>query len=145
MKLEIENKYLVPILNFLPKVGVKNEKSRARSKLQRLISRKVEEYREDDKKIIHDFANLDDQGDPIIKDDSYDIPKAKLKECGKERTKLLNEVAIIEGGEYVNHFGILEEVLLNLDMELTGQDAEAYDILLDAFEAAKETKKGGKK
>lgn len=141
MKFEIENRYIAPAINLLGSIPLKNKKSIARSKLVKLLTKKLREFQDDDMLIIKEFANLDESGEPKRLETTYDIPLDKLEECGKNRTELTKEVAVIEGGEYVNHINIVEEALEETELELTGIDAEVYEVLIEAFEQARKVGK----
>ena len=104
----------------------------------KLINRKHEEYVADIKALTKEYAELDEAGNPIpLNETMYKVTENMSIECQNEVNKLGKEVAIIEGGEYVNQFKTIKTVLENYDEEMEGFKAEAYDVLLDAFEEAK--------
>lgn len=142
MEIKIENKYLTAVNNLLFNLKLKGKQTRARSKFLKLVLKKIEEFNEDEKTLVKEYAILDKEGEPIVIDDRYDIKD--LKGYGKAVKELNDEVAIISGGEYVNSFEELKTVLDNLDIELEGADAVAYDLLMDAFEDAGTAKEEGK-
>ena len=132
MEIKIENKYLTAVNNLLFNLKLKGKQTRARSKFLKLVLKKIEEFNEDEKTLVKEYAKLDKDGEPIVNGDRYDIED--LKGYGKAVKELNDEVAIISGSEYVNSFEELKTVLDNLDIELEGADALAYDLLMDAFE-----------
>lgn len=134
MKLAIKNSYLAPSIEFLLKLELRKEESRSRSRLVKLLQRKLEELLEDDERIIKEYANLDGNGEPIILGKTYDIPEDKKAECGRDRTILRQEQAVMECGEYPDLFQVMHRVLNDYDGTLSGKDAEAYDEMLEAFE-----------
>lgn len=137
MKIELLNKDLANCSNFLFDIKLKKDESRAKSKFMKLIQRKHEEYAEDIKELTKEYAVLDEDGNPVLLNERiYKIKEESSIECQVEVDKLSKEVAIIEGGEYVNQFKTIKTVLENYDEEMEGFKAEAYDVLLDAFEAA---------
>ena len=138
MKIYILNKDLGNCSNFLFDIKLKKEESRAKSKLMKLINRKHEEYVADIKALTKEYAELDEAVNPIpLNETMYKVTENMSIECQNEVNKLGKEVAIIEGGEYVNQFKTIKTVLENYDEEMEGFKAEAYDVLLDAFEEAK--------
>lgn len=140
MQIKFQGDYLVAVNNFLFNFKAKGRKSIARSKLLKLVEKKIKEFNEDEKMIIKEFAKLDEDGEPIILDGNrYDIDD--LKGYAKAVKELNEEEVIIEGGEYVNNFSHLKEALEDYDLELEGADAVAYEILMDAFENIEKPKK----
>ena len=135
MKINLENLYLVPSINFLQSIKLKGAQSRSRSKLVKLLTKSLTTLQEDERKLVEEYGRIDENGEPV-KDEqgNIDIQPAKEAEWLKEHSELLNEIAEIEGGTYVNHINDCKQILTDYDGELSGQEAEAYDALLDAFE-----------
>lgn len=144
MKIILENSYLVPAINFLQGLKLKGKDSRSRSKLVKLINQGLTSLQESEQQLLNDYADKDEKGNVIFVEDS----KAKISpinqiEFNKEHKALLKEKAEIEGGTYVNHIDDCHKILDDYKGELSGVDAEVYDVLLDAFEND-QTKKEGK-
>lgn len=139
MKINLENFYLVPSINFLQALKLKGAQSRSRSKLVKLLTQSLTTLQEDERKLVEEYGHLDENGE-VVKNDQgeVDIQPDRKAEWQQEHRKLLNEVAEIEGGTYVNHIDDCRQILLDYDGEMSGQDAEAYDALLDAFEQSEE-------
>lgn len=141
MKISIENKELVSIHNFVFGLIIKGKKSRGRSKFLKLIMRKIDELNEDRKEILERYADKDDEGKPIKQSDGnykFEDSDENTRLANAELAELNKEVAVIEYGEYVNNINELEEFLIDYDGEMSGQDAQAFDTLLDAFENKEE-------
>ena len=136
MKLKIKNMYLVPAHNFMSEMKLKGADSRARSKLLKLIKTAVESLGESERELIEEYGEKDTDGKLIEDGGSYRIPAESRTAYVKEYKKLMEEVAEIAGGTYVDHIDKLERILSDCDMELEGVNAEVYDILLDALEGA---------
>lgn len=140
MKLKLQGKYLAPIDQLLFDLKLKNRKdSRSRTKLKKLIVRKLKEFEEDRKTLIEAYAEKDEEGNPKVNEQgSYLFPSGLPKKLKEELDELGDELVIIEGGEYVNHITGMKKVLENeeIDIELSGSEADAYDHLLDAYEEA---------
>lgn len=143
MKLKLTGKYLAPIDKLLFDLKIKGSKeTRSRSKLKKLVMRKLKEYQEDQRELLEKYAEKDKDGNPKTSEQGNYIIPSNQKELQEELNELGEEAAVIEGGEYVNHISTMKEVLENIDIELSGVQAEAYDHLLDAYEAAEQQKEG---
>lgn len=139
MKIEIENQYLSSAYNFLYGLSLKGKLSRGRSKFLKLIFKKVKEFEEDQKEILHRYSDKDENGEAKKTEDGrFDINEENNILANKELNELMNEKVAIEYGEYVNNIQPLEEFLNEYDGELSGQDAAAFDAILDAFENKEE-------
>lgn len=134
MLLNLKNKQLVSIINFLNKLELKTKESRSRSKLSNLFTEKLEELQRDEKELLVRFSKKDDDGNPVMIGQNYDIPQETENEWIEERTALLNETISVDCSELKVHTERLTSVLNELDMILKDEDAIAYDVLLDQLE-----------
>lgn len=141
MKINLENSYLVPSINFLQGIKLKGKQSRSRSKLVKLLTKSLKTLQEDENALLDQYGERDDDGE-FVKEENGNIKVTKKAEWQKEHRELLETIAEIEGGTYVNHIDDCKKILDDYDGELDGANAEAYDALLDAFEAAKKEKEG---
>jgi hypothetical protein len=134
MLLNLKNKQLVSIINFLNKLELKTKESRSRSKLSNLFTEKLEELQKDEKELLIRFSKKDEDGNPVMIGQNYDIPQETENEWIEERTALLNETISVDCSELKVHTERLTSVLNDLDMILKDEDAIAYDVLLDQLE-----------
>ncbi|WP_288395346.1 DUF1617 family protein [uncultured Vagococcus sp.] len=134
MLLNLKNKQLVSIINFLNKLELKTKESRSRSKLSNLFTEKLEELQKDEKELLVRFSKKDDDGNPVMIGQNFDIPQDTENEWIEERTALLNETISVDCSELKVHTERLTSVLIDLDMILKDEDAIAYDVLLDQLE-----------
>lgn len=136
MKIILKNEMLVASINFLQSIKLKGKASRARTKLVNLITESVSQLSESELALMKEYGELDDQGEPIkLENGNYKIKKATNSEFQKEHAALLREDAEISGPTYADHLKDCLDFLDNYDGELSGTDAQAYDVLLDAMEA----------
>jgi len=143
MKIILANEVLAPSVNFLGTIKLKGKDSRARTKLVNLLTQQVRELQESEQELIDEYAKTDENGKPEkAENGNAKIDPNRAKEYLAEHSKLMLEQVEIEGGTYVNHIDDCQKILENYDGELEGQNAQAYDALLDAFEAAKKEKEG---
>jgi hypothetical protein len=143
MKIILANEVLAPSVNFLGTIKLKGKDSRARTKLVNLLTQQVRELQESEQELIDEYAKTDENGKPEkAENGNTKIDPDRAKEYLAEHSKLMLEQVEIEGGTYVNHIDDCEKILNDYDGELEGANAQAYDALLDAFEAAKNEKEG---
>lgn len=143
MKIILANEVLAPSVNFLGTIKLKGKDSRARTKLVNLLTQQVRELQESEQELIDEYAKTDENGKPEkAENGNAKIDPDRAKEYLAEHSKLMLEQVEIEGGTYVNHIDDCQKILEDYDGELEGQNAQAYDALLDAFEAAKSEKEG---
>lgn len=139
MKITIENNKLAICHNFLRDLPIKGKKSVSRTKMMKLILRKNKEYEEARKEIIESYAKKDSEGKVILDaHDQYDFDVDNRRQANKELTELTTEKAVIEYGEFINDLSFVEEYLNGYDEEISGDAAEAFATLLDAFENKEE-------
>lgn len=141
MKINLQNSYLVPAINFLQSIKLKGKESRSRSKLVKLLTKSLKTLQEDENALLDQYGQRDKNGEFIKKEDGQ-IKITKMTQWRKEHDKLMMEVSEVEGGTYVNHIDDCKKILDDYDGELDGVNAEVYDALLDAFEAARKEKDG---
>lgn len=141
MKINLQNSYLVPSINFLQGIKLKGKESRSRSKLVKLLTKALKDLQEDENTLLDQYGERDDDGE-FVKEENGNIKVTKKAEWQKEHRELLETIAEIEGGTYVNHIDDCKKILDDYDGELDGVNAETYDALLDSFEAAKKEKEG---
>lgn len=132
MKLEIKNLYLAESINFLHGISLKGKKSRHRSRFIKMLEEKLEQYREDEMHIIKEYAKLDENGDPVTNNNTYDIEN--IKGFKADQKELLEEVNIFEGGDATGILKTVKEIIFEYDEEVSGRTAEVYDYLYEAFE-----------
>lgn len=129
MEIELANKELAPAINFLQSMTLKAADSRHRSKLVKLLVQAYEELMTEEKALMEKLGLLNEKGDLRT-----DLNSEETKEFKSEQKTLFDEKVIIEGGIYSKNIDELPRILNEFDGELSGQDAEIYDRLLDEME-----------
>lgn len=114
MQLTFENRQLPSVNKFLNEVNLSKRASRGRSKLIKRLSEKQEELVADLNEIKTEYTNESD-----------------IETYGNE---LLKEKVIINVAEYPTQMRALYEAMENTEQDWQGQNAFAYDLLLDNFE-----------
>ncbi|WNF31631.1 DUF1617 family protein [Aeribacillus composti] len=134
MILKIEKAKLAPIINLFYDLSLRGKQSRHRSKFIKLLSERLEEYQEDLKELLKEHCNLDEKGEPIVKEDNtFDVKD--IDAFIKDRKELDEEEIVIEGGDYQDMLKTVKEILMNCDREFSGQEAMIYDYICERFEA----------
>lgn len=135
MSITLKNKELVPTINFLQSLSLRPADSRQRSKFVKELSKALESYSEEEKALLKDL-NLLDENDEILDVEKQD--KDSVKIFNAEQVKLMDEEVVITGGIHEKNIAKIPKILNNLEIELSGIDAEIYDRLLDEFDKADE-------
>lgn len=117
---------------FLVSAELKGVASRARTKLDKLISDNLNDLISDEKELAKDHSGtIQDNGNV-----SFNSETSDRDDFDVEHKQLLDEkVSLIEHTE--GYFEKLTTALNDLTKDLNGLDAQAYDTLLDALEAEK--------
>ena len=148
MQLKFKNQELAPAQKFLDGMTVTGaQQNIARIRLITLINDKLKEVEEDRLTAIKQFANLDENGNPKVNGNNYDVPKNKMAFLNKAVKDLSDQEAAITIDDYQPQITALREVLLNYNEPLQGQDAAALVGLIDKIELTgivlKDTEKEG--
>ncbi|MDU1353155.1 MAG: DUF1617 family protein [Actinomyces sp.] len=135
MKIKIANQHLQPVAELLAGMPLKAAQSRARSKLLTLVKEAIARFGEDEYDLVTQFATLDDQGRPVFADDGTFVlaNPEKASEFLEARQALLASIAEVSGPTYESHEADILQLLDGYDGELSGEAAEAYDVLYDAI------------
>ena len=135
MKIMLANHHLQPIADLLENMPLKAAQSRARSKLLTLVKEAIARFGEDEYDLVTQFATLDDQGRPVFADDGTFVlaNPEKASEFLEARQALLASIAEVSGPTYESHEADILQLLDGYDGELSGEAAEAYDVLYDAI------------
>ena len=135
MKIKIANQHLQPVAELLAGMPLKAAQSRARSKLLTLVKEAIARFGEDEYDLVTQFATLDDQGRPVFGEDGTFVlanPET-ASEFLDARQALFAAIAEVSGPTYDGHDKDVKTLLDGYDGELSGEAAEAYDVLYDAI------------
>lgn len=131
MKIVLANRELAPAINFLQSITLKATDSRHRSKFVKLLTEAYTDFVSEEKELTEKFDLLDQNGQ-LKKEQDQDLEKVKLFKI--EQAVLSKEKVTIEGGLYSKNLEELPRILNEFDGDLSGQDAEIFDRLLDEME-----------
>lgn len=138
MKMEIKNGEITAYVEFLQKLNLKSRASRGRTKLIKLLDKKINEFNADLNSVRDEFFKKDDKGHFIQDDNGKLVIKdgVSVGEAQAEADKLTNENAVILLDEYEQQIKAMYQALDEYDGELSGTDATIYDDLMEKLEQA---------
>ncbi|AIG64759.1 hypothetical protein CATYP_10505 (plasmid) [Corynebacterium atypicum] len=135
MRIMLANQQLQPVADLLTNMPLKAAQSRARSKLLTLVREAIARFGEDEYDLVTHYASLDESGRPVFADDGTFMlaDPDKASEFLDARQNLLTSIAEVSGPTYDGHDKDVKTLLDGYDGELSGEAAEAYDVLYDAI------------
>ena len=133
--LKLKNHDLINVAEFLDKVELPPKASRARTKLNRLFITKIGELNNDERELLEKYGKKDERGNLVESDGNFTLVAETAAEFHQEKAALFEEVTSVNVDEIKDKFGTLIDVLENSDIKVSGKDAEALDLLLDALES----------
>ena len=138
MKMEIKNGEITAYVDFLQKLNLKSRASRGRTKLIKLLDKKIDEFNADLNSVRDEYFKKDDKGHFIQDDNGKLVIKdgVSVGEAQAEADKLTNENAVILLDEYEQQIKAMYQALDEYDDELSGTDATIYDDLMEKLEQA---------
>ena len=133
--MEIKNGEITAYVDFLQKLNLKSRASRGRTKLIKLLEKKIDEFNMDLNSLRDEYFQKDDQGQ-FIQENGRLVVKdgVSVGEAQAEADKLTNENAVILLDEYEQQIKAMYQALDEYDGELSGTDATIYDDLMDKLE-----------
>lgn len=140
MVFKVENKYLKAIGEMVAMAPMKGSRSRHRQRFIRDINEQLNLISAEREELIKEFAVLDETGEALSESNGSVVFPDEVSEqdCVKALNELQSEEFILEGEEKLT---MLKKVYLGLeesDVMLSGEDAVAYDLLMEKIEEALE-------
>lgn len=125
--------------DFLYELSLKGKESRMRSRFVALIEGQLQLIQNERDILLKDFAQKDEQGEIVTKEDSEGKAFVVLDEpmvYNLEVSKLMNEDFVIEvKDDNKDMIKTVQEAVLNVDKEFSGFEAESYNRLCEILEA----------
>lgn len=137
MSIIITNSHLLPVCGLLTRLPLAGSASRARSKVLAMANAAAQSLAESEYALALEHAVLDTDGQPEVDGDgTIRFPtSADALAFMAARAELMAEQAELSGPSYTTMVHTLHDALVNLDERLSGEEADAYDHLLNALEA----------
>ena len=133
--MEIKNGEITAYVEFLQNLNLKSRASRGRTKLIKLLEKKIDEFNMDLNSLRDEYFQKDDQGQFIQENGKLVVKDGvSVGEAQAEADKLTNENAVILLDEYEQQIKAMYQALDEYDDELSGTDATIYDDLMEKLE-----------
>lgn len=135
--MEIKNGEITAYVEFLQKLNLKSRASRGRTKLIKLLEKKINEFNMDLNSLRDEYFKKDEQGQFIQENGKLVVKDGvSIAEAQSEADELNNENAVILLDEYKEQIKAMYQALDEYDDELSGTDAMIYDDLMEKLEEA---------
>ena len=133
--MEIKNGEITAYVEFLQNLNLKSRASRGRTKLIKLLEKKIDEFNMDLNSLRDEYFQKDDQGQFIQENGKLVVKDGvSIAEAQSEADELNNENAVILLDEYEQQIKAMYQALDEYDDELSGTDATIYDDLMEKLE-----------
>lgn len=140
MQIKIKNHLLEQPIGLLFNLELKGKQSRHRTKFIKRLDTALKEVKEGHEQLLKEHSNKDEEGNPIVIDNRYDIKN--VEEFNKDFKELYDEEFIIDSPADDEMLKTVKDILLNCEESFSGAQASVYDELCDIFENADSTKGG---
>lgn len=135
MKVKIKKHLLSEVSGILFHLELKGSESRHRTKFLEWVTERHNEFAEDSTKILHEYATLDESGEPVILEESngsfYDIENVEA--FNTEKQELGNEETVFDSGDQQLALRTVRRILDLSEENYSGDDAVLYNYLCEAF------------
>lgn len=134
MKFELQNQFVAPSIEFLKRLPLAGYQSIARTRLIKMLADKNDEIVGLQADLIKEYAEKDDNGEPIVNDGQYSFSPENGESFKKAYFKLMMENGEIEKATYSRHKEDCQDFLLHADINVSGDEAMCYDALCVALD-----------
>lgn len=138
--IKLKNFEVVPVHNFLAKAELTGQASRGRSKFIKRLGEKNKEFAEDLEELQKQYFKVDENGSFITDSEQKLIYKDENQkdEAAEQMQALNSELVEISFAEYSKKFEAMFKELDEYDKPMSNLEADAYDILMTAYEEENE-------
>lgn len=131
MKIVIKNYEVEAFAEFLDGLVLKGKETRMRSRFIKVLVDQLELINREKEQMVNDYSKKDEKGEPVKesgKDGKEYIIIADTASYNHQITKIMQEELIVEVNESNKDIYLtMKEVLLNLEAEFSGFEAQRYD------------------
>lgn len=124
--MDIKNKDLIPVINFLSKLSLPRKVARANSKFLSSIEKSLKSLQDSENELVKSF-------DGEIVDGQIKIDADKKDSFKKEHDELLDETVSVKSS-YKEQFSIFKKYFEDWDGEVNPTDVVGMNALYDALE-----------
>lgn len=137
--MKIYNFELQPLYDFLLSLELAGKQNRMRTRFCKLLAEGLIEFEDDKQKLILEYADLDENGEPKVEL----VDNNKTKFLIKDMVSFKREIDVLLREEYViseteerkDMLMTVADIVLNLDRVFSGNDAIMYDRFCELFES----------
>ncbi|QPR70139.1 hypothetical protein I6G82_11470 [Lysinibacillus macroides] len=140
----IKNYEIGELQSFLFNLILKNKESRMRTRFINFLSNQLDVIQRERQQLINDYASKDNDGNIVTETRAFNNKEEEIvvfpsKEAEKDAQTqiliLMNEDFIIEEtADKIEMLKTVQHIILNCDLEFTGQKAVLYDRFCEIFE-----------
>lgn len=134
MELRIKNSLLEGAMELLFNLELKGKRSRHRTKFIKRLNEQLTEVKEQRMELIKEHSNLDEDGNPIIIGNVYDIIDEEAFNC--DIKELSDEELIFTSPMDEEMLKTIKQILDECAVPFSGQQAIVYDEICEAFDMA---------
>ena len=132
--IKLQNKYLKNVADFLQNtVSAKGKKNIHRMRIVKALQERNKEVGEEEVTLLKEYAQLDDKGE-LKRNDAGGFSIEDTKGFGEQHKALYDEYFVIDDKNLESALKTVEKLVNDYDKELSGKQAEAHFILVEAFE-----------
>lgn len=132
--LKIKNEELVDVITFLEGFELQPKVSRVRTKLVKLIRKKIDELYKDEVDLLDRFGKKDEEGNLVQDNGNFSLLPETAAEYHKEKADLLEETSSIDVMELHDKLPLLIAGLEDSEVTVSGKNAEALELILELLE-----------
>ncbi len=141
MNLVLKNYEIKALGDFLYELSLKGKDSRMRSRFITILEEQLGLINREREILVSDFSKKDAEGNPIVEADEEGKEFVVIEDrytYNLEVTKLMSEDFIIEAkDDRLDMLKSIQSVILNVDKEFSGFEAERYNRFCDIVESIK--------
>lgn len=134
MQLKIKNSLVEGAMELLFNLELRGKQSRHRTKFIKRLNEQLTEIKEQRMDLVKEHSNLDEEGNPIVIDNLYDI--VDLDAFNKDVAELFAEELIISSPVDDEMLKTIKQILDECDVAFSREQAIVYDELCEAFDTA---------
>lgn len=132
--IKLQNKYLKNVADFLQNtVSAKGKKNIHRMRIVKALQERNKEVGEEEVTLLKEYAQLDDKGE-LKRNDAGGFDIEDTKGFNEQHKALYDEYFVIDDKNLESALKTVEKLVNDYDKELSGKQAEAHFILVEAFE-----------
>lgn len=132
--IKIQNKHLNNVSDFLLNtVSAKGKKNVHRMRIVKTLQEKHKEVSEEELTLLKEYAGEDEEGN-IKRNQHGNFDIKDVKGFNEAHKELFDEYFVIDDKNLESALNTVEKLVNDFDKELSGKDAEAHFILIEAFE-----------